>query len=201
MKLKRSLLLVASIFSASALASQVDPLVLKKMEKIIDADTPRIQEIFKDIHANPELGFMEFRTAGIVAEELKALGFKVTTEVGITGVVGVMENGDGPTFMFRADMDANAVEENTGVPWESKVRVTNLDGIETPVAHMCGHDAHTTWLLSLAKTMTELKDHWNGTLVLVAQPAEEPIEGANKMIEDGLYTTVGVPIPDLSILT
>lgn len=169
---------------------------IKKMEALIARDTPRLQEIFKDIHQNPELGFMEIRTASIVASELERLGYKVTTGIGKTGVVGILKNGDGPTFMFRADMDANAVEEATGLPYASKVRVTNLDGIETPVAHMCGHDAHTTWLISLAKTMKELRAKWRGTLVLIAQPAEELIEGAKAMLDDGLYTRHQVPKPD-----
>jgi amidohydrolase len=166
------------------------------INRIVEADAARLQDIFKDIHQHAELGFMETRTAGIVARELEALGYEVKTGIGITGVVGIMENGDGPTFMFRADMDANAVREETGLPYASTQRVTNLDGVETYVAHMCGHDAHTTWLIGLAKTMAELKDKWSGTLVLLAQPAEEPIEGAKAMIDDGLYTTYGVPRPD-----
>jgi len=176
-------------------ASKVTSL-LPKIHATVDRDAKRLQDIFKDIHQNPELGFMETRTAGIVAKELEALGFDVKTGIGKTGVVGILKNGPGPTLMFRADMDANAVEEATGLPYASKVRVTNLDGVETAVAHMCGHDAHTTWLIGLAKSMTALKDKWSGTLVLLAQPAEEPIEGAKAMIDDGLYTTHAVPKPD-----
>ena len=176
----------------SALSSEL----VKKITDTIDSDTERLQEIFKDIHQNPELGFMEVRTAGIVAEELNALGYEVKTGIGKTGVVGILKNGDGPTVMFRADMDANAVGEETGLPYASKVRVTLPGGVETPVAHMCGHDAHTTWLISLAKTMMTLKDQWRGTLVLVAQPAEELIEGASAMVNDGLYTKYNVPKPD-----
>lgn len=146
-----------------------------EINRIVEQDTTRLQEIFKDIHKHAELGFMEVRTAGIVTKELEALGFEVKTGIGVTGVVGILENGEGPTFMFRADMDANAVKEETGLPYASTQRVTNLDGVETYVAHMCGHDAHTTWLLGLAKTMSELKDKWSGTLVLVGQPAEEPV--------------------------
>lgn len=184
------------IDSEKPLYSSISDAVIDKMGAIIDKDTPRLQKIFKDIHKHPELGFMETRTAKIVAKELKKLGYKVTTGIGKTGVVGIMENGEGPTLMFRADMDANAVEEDTGLSYASKVRVTNLEGLETPVGHLCGHDAHTTWLISLAKTMKELKGEWSGTLVLVAQPAEEPIEGAMAMIDDGLYTRHKVPKPD-----
>jgi hippurate hydrolase len=170
--------------------------LVPEVHKAVDSDAKRVQEIYKDIHKHPELGFMETRTAGIVAKELRALGFDVKTEIGITGVVGILKNGKGPVFMFRGDMDALPIEEKTGLPYASKVRVTNLDGIEVPVSHMCGHDAHTTWGIALGKAMTRLKDKWSGTLVLVAQPAEEPIEGAIAMIQDGMYTTHGVPKPD-----
>jgi amidohydrolase len=170
--------------------------LVPEVHKAVDADAERVQEIYKDIHEHAELGFMETRTAGVVAKELRALGFDVKTEIGITGVVGILKNGEGPVFMFRGDMDALPIEEKTGLPYASKVRVTNLDGVEVPVSHMCGHDAHTTWAVALAKAMTKLKDKWSGTLVLVAQPAEEPIEGAMAMIKDGLYTKHGVPKPD-----
>ena len=170
--------------------------LVQQIHKAVDTDSKHVQEIYKDIHEHAELGFMETRTAGIVAKELRALGFDVKTEIGITGVVGILKNGDGPVFMFRGDMDALPIEEKTGLPYASKVRVTNLDGVEVPVSHMCGHDAHTTWAIALGKAMTRLKDRWSGTLVLVAQPAEEPIEGAIAMIKDGLYTKHGVPEPD-----
>ena len=170
--------------------------LLPEIHKAVDADAERVKDIFKDIHQHAELGFMETRTASIVAKELRALGFHVKTGIGKTGVVGVLKNGKGPTFMFRGDMDALPIKEETGLPYASKVRVTNLDGVEVPVSHMCGHDAHTTWVIALAKAMTKLRDKWSGTLVLVAQPAEEPIEGAGAMIKDGLYTKHGVPKPD-----
>jgi hippurate hydrolase len=170
--------------------------LLPKIESVISADTKRLQTIFKDIHKHPELGFMEKRTAGIIAKELRAAGFEVKTGIGKTGVVGILRNGKGPAVMFRADMDANAIEEKTGLPYASKVRVTNLDGVKTAVAHMCGHDAHVTWLIALARTMSKLKAHWKGTLILVAQPAEEPIEGARAMLKDGLYSRHGVPKPN-----
>jgi len=170
--------------------------VFKKAEAEIDSDTSRLTEMYKDIHQNPELGFMETRTAGIVANELKALGFEVQTGIGKTGVVGILRNGPGPTVMYRADMDANAVEEITGLPYASKVRVKREDGTEAPVGHMCGHDAHVTWMLGMAKAMAATKQDWSGTLVLVGQPAEEPILGAKAMVSDGLYTKYRVPVPD-----
>ena len=173
--------------------------VRTRAQALIDADTARLQAIFEDIHQNPELGFMETRTAAIIAKELQALGYEVKTGIGKTGVVGLLRNGPGPTVMYRADMDANAVEEQTGVPYASKVRVKRQDGAEVPVAHMCGHDAHVTWLLSVAKVMVTLKSEWSGTLILLAQPAEEIIAGARAMVDDGLYTKNGVPVPDFLV--
>lgn len=161
----------------------------------VKAESDHLVEVYKDLHQNPELGFMEKRTSGIVAETLKKLGYKVITGIGKTGVVGILENGKGPVVMYRADMDCNAVKEVTGLPYASKKTVTKLDGTQTPVMHACGHDAHVTWLLGTAKVMAELKDQWKGTLVLVAQPAEELLLGAQAMVNDGMYKK-GVPVPD-----
>lgn len=171
---------------------------IESVSTAIDGDRARLEAIFKDIHQNPELGFMETRTADIVAKELRALGFEVKTGIAQTGVVGILRNGAGPTVMYRADMDANAVEEATGLPYESKVRAER-GGEEVPVAHMCGHDAHVTWMLGAAKALAGMRDRWSGTLVLVGQPAEEPITGAQAMIDDGLYTKHGVPVPDFFV--
>ncbi len=197
-RVKIGFLVTLVVATSIVSAKQNDKLniFVTKVSSVVDKDTKRLKSIFKNIHANPELGFMEVNTAKIVANELSASGFEVTTDIGKTGVVGVLRNGKGPTFMFRADMDANAIEEETGLPYASKVKVKNLDGQDTAVAHMCGHDAHTTWLISLAKTMSQMKDYWQGTLVLVAQPAEEPIEGAKAMIDDGLYKKHDIPKPD-----
>lgn len=191
-------LLLALLLAAPATAQSnaLSPTLMEKAKAAVDADKGRLETMFRDIHQNPELGFMETRTAAIVEKDLGALGFDVKTGIGKTGVVGILRNGPGPTVMYRADMDANAVEEATGVPYASKVRVTLADGREVPVAHMCGHDAHVTWMLGLAKAMVALKDSWRGTLVLVAQPAEEPSTGAAAMIADGLYEEHGVPKPD-----
>jgi amidohydrolase len=201
-----SMLLAAAESTASPLAtpdnapplvkSAVPPDVAKAFAAAIDADADRLVAIYKDIHQHPELGFMEVRTSKIVAAELESLGFAVTTGIGKTGVVGVMRNGDGPTVMYRADMDANAVEEASGLPYASKVRVQKDDGTEAPVAHMCGHDAHVTWMLGVAKAMANAKHAWSGTLVLVGQPAEELILGARAMVDDGLYAKHSVPVPD-----
>jgi hippurate hydrolase len=179
--------------------AEVPSALVTQARAAIDADTPRLTAMFKDIHQNPELGFMETRTAAIITKELEALGFSVITGIGGTGVVGVLRNGDGPVVMYRADMDANAVEEATGLPYASKVRVKRPDGAEVPVGHMCGHDAHVTWMLGMAKTLHGLKSSWQGTVILVGQPAEEPITGATAMVDDGLWTSHGLPKPDYFI--
>jgi len=172
--------------------------LINEVSSAVDQDAPRLDRIFKDLHQNPELGFMEERTAGIVARQLEELGYEVMTGIGVTGVVGVLRNGEGPTVMYRADMDANAVEEATGLPYASTTRVIR-DNEDVPVAHLCGHDAHVTWMLGMARVMVELKEQWHGTLILVAQPAEEPILGAKAMVADGLYRRLNeakVPPPD-----
>ncbi len=183
-----SLLLFATLVSAHTMAwaqtlpaaqapkplhrDDVPAALVKKAGAMVDADAKRLVDIYKDLHQNPELGFMEIRTAAIAAKELAALGYDVKTGIGTTGVVGILRNGPGPTLMFRADMDANAVAETSGLPFASKVRVKLASGAEVPVGQMGGHDAHVTWLLGLAKTMAQLKSDGSGTLVLVAQPAE-----------------------------
>lgn len=179
---------------SSVPASRVSAELTTRIKAAIDADNDRLVAIFKDIHQNPELAFAEIRTSAIVAKQLADLGFEVTTGIGETGVVGIMRNGEGPVLMYRADMDANPVEEATGVDYASKVRIKRDDGIEVPVAHMCGHDAHVTWMLGMARVMADIRDQWSGTLVLVGQPAEEIISGAKAMVEDGLYKVA--PVPD-----
>lgn len=149
---------------------------------------PSLMEIYKDLHANPELSFMEVRSAGILAAEARKLGFKVTEKVGGTGVVAVMENGPGPVVLLRADMDGLPVTEQTGLAGASKVRVTTKEGVETGVMHACGHDTHMTAWIGVARLMAANKANWSGTLVMIGQPAEERGAGARMMLEDGLYT-------------
>jgi amidohydrolase len=160
----------------------------------ISAQADQLVALYKDIHQHPELGFMEVRTAAIVADALRELGFEVTTGIGRTGVAAVMRNGDGPTVMYRADMDANAVAEASGFDYASTVRVVREDGTESPVAHMCGHDAHVVWMLGMARFLAGHRELWAGTAVLIGQPAEEPITGAKAMVADGLYDVI--PKPD-----
>lgn len=169
----------------------------KKVANLVDADENRLIKIFKQVHANPEPGFMETKTAALIAREWRALGYEVHTGIGKTGVVGILKNGPGPVVMFRGDMDALPVREETGLPYASKATAATAAGGFGPVMHACGHDAHITFLIGVAKVMHELKGDWSGTLVLVAQPAEEMVAGARAMVKDGLYDKA--PMPDVLI--
>ncbi|WP_448808133.1 amidohydrolase [Agromyces bauzanensis] len=151
--------------------------------------------IYRDLHAHPELSFQEHRTAGIVAGALEELGLAVTTGIGGTGVVGVLENGGGPTVLLRADMDGLPVEEATGLPYASTARGTDPDGNDVPVMHACGHDVHVTCLLGATERLVADRASWSGTLVALFQPAEEWGGGAEAMIADGLFDRV--PRPDI----
>lgn len=148
-----------------------------------------LADLYRDLHRNPELAFTETRTAGIVADRLRHSGFEVTEGVGRTGVVGVLRNGDGPTVLLRADMDALPVAEETDLPYASTATTTASDGSDTEVAvmHACGHDLHTTCLIGAAAELADGRGSWRGTLLAVFQPAEEIGAGAQAMIDDGLY--------------
>lgn len=161
----------------------------------IEQDGERLVGLFKEIHSDPELSFMETQTSAMVDRELKKLGYETITSIAQTGVVGILKNGEGPTVMYRADMDALPVKETADLPYASKKTVKGASGEEFPVMHACGHDAHITWMLGAAKVMAEHKDKWKGTLVLVAQPAEEIGEGAQAMVADRMYER-GIPMPD-----
>ena len=150
-----------------------------------------LADVYRDLHANPELGFAETRTAAIVAERLRAIGFDVTEGVGVTGVVGVLDRGTGPVVLLRADMDALPVAEETGLPYAS-VATGQLDGKEVPLMHACGHDMHVTALLG-ALTVLAGQDDWSGRVLAVFQPAEETGGGAQAMIDDGIFERFGRP--------
>src|SRR5438309_2610249 len=147
---------------------------------------PDLESIYRDIHSHPELSMQENRTAGIAADRLRAVGYDVTTGVGKTGVVGILRNGEGPTIMLRADMDALPVREATGLPYASNV-TGNQDGKSVPVMHACGHDMHVSWLIGAATLLAQNRNAWRGTLMPVFQPAEETGTGAQAMIDDGLF--------------
>lgn len=163
----------------------------------IEADYDRLGELYRALHANPELSFEEDDTAQRIAGELEDLGFKVTTGFGGHGVVAVLENGDGPTVMVRADLDALPIEEQTGLPYASEVVATGRDGQPTPVMHACGHDVHMTILIGTARRLAENRDRWNGTLIMIGQPAEERSGGAKAMLAEGLFTKF--PRPDYNL--
>ena len=163
----------------------------------VDEHLPGLVETYRHLHAHPELSFAEYETAGIVATRLRASGYSVTEGVGGTGVVGVLANGDGPTLLIRGDMDALPVVEETGLPYASTVQVATSDGGTVGVMHACGHDVHTTVLLGVGGALGALRDRWAGTLVLIAQPAEEIGRGALGMIADGLFERF--PRPDATL--
>ncbi|WP_034590365.1 amidohydrolase [Hamadaea tsunoensis] len=150
-----------------------------------------LREIYRDLHAHPELSYAETRTAGIVARILTDLGYDVTTNVGRTGVVGVLSRGEGPRILLRADMDALPVKERTGLPYASTARGTDPDGADVPVMHACGHDVHAACLLGALEELA--RRSWSGTVVAVFQPAEELGTGALEMIDDNFFGRFGVP--------
>src|SRR5690348_2807381 len=161
----------------------------------LDDLLPDLETLYKDVHSHPELSMEERRTAGLVADRLRAAGYDVTTQVGKTGVVGLLRNGDGPTVMLRADMDALPVQEATGLAYASKATATDRAGKTVPVMHACGHDMHVTWLTGTAALFAQARNAWRGTLMAVFQPAEETAAGAQAMIDDGLFKRF--PKPDV----
>src|SRR3984957_19499137 len=167
-----------------------DP-ALRNLENLL----PELEALYKDVHSHPELSMQETRTSAVVADHLRAVGYEVTSGVGKTGVVGLLRNGDGPTVMLRADMDALPVQEATGLPYASKVTATDSTGKSVPVMHACGHDMHVTWLIGTAKLFAKSRDAWKGTLMTVFQPAEETAQGSQAMIDDGLFKRF--PKPDV----
>ncbi|MFI7601361.1 amidohydrolase [Actinoplanes sp. NPDC049681] len=144
------------------------------------------EELYRSLHRHPELSHQEQRTAAVVTEGLHRAGFQVHEKVGGTGVVGVLRNGDGPSVLLRADMDALPVREDTGLPYASTETATDGDGNEVPVMHACGHDVHVACLLGAARLFASTRDAWNGTVVALFQPAEETGDGAQGMIDDDL---------------
>ena len=156
---------------------------------------PELERVYTDIHLHPELSMQETRTARIAADHLRRTGYEVASGIGETGVVGLLRNGEGPTVMLRADMDALPVREQTGLPYASTETATDSAGRTVPVMHACGHDMHVTWLMGAASLLAEARDTWKGTLILVFQPAEETGRGAQAMVDGGLITRF--PKPDV----
>jgi amidohydrolase len=151
----------------------------------LDDRIPDLELLYRDLHEHPELSFQEERTASVMAARLVAAGLEVTTWVGKTGVVGVLHNGEGPTVLLRADMDALPVREVEKVPYRSRATGVDPDGIATPVMHACGHDTHMTALIGAVEQLVAHRDSWSGTVLAVLQPAEEVGGGAKAMLDDG----------------
>jgi amidohydrolase len=173
--------------------AEFDVVSLKStIERSVESDYPNLDALYKDIHAHPEIAFQEEKTAAKLAAEMRALGFEVTEHVGKTGLVAIYQNGDGPTIMVRTELDALPMEEKTGLPYASHDK-TIWQGRETFVAHSCGHDIHMASWVGTAKTLVGLKDQWQGTLMFIAQPAEETVSGAKAMLADGLFTRFPKP--------
>ena len=193
------LILSLSFLSAASIQAQ------QSLDQMIDQQISSWVATYKMLHAAPELSHHEEKTSAFFAKELRALVYEVTERFGkydrpewtAYGVVAVMKNGAGPTLLVRTDMDALPVEEKTGLPYASKIRMNNDAGQEVPVMHACGHDIHVTTMLGTARMLVALKDQWRGTLVLIGQPAEEVIDGAQSMLAGGLYTRF--PKPDFAI--
>ena len=154
----------------------------------VDAAYPDAYRLYVDLHEHPELSGSEVQTASRLAAELRSAGYAVTAHVGGTGIVAILKNGPGPTIMLRTELDALPVEEKTGLPYASKVHATDPSGHDVPVGHMCGHDLHMSALVATAGIMARDKSSWHGTLMLIAQPAEETISGAVAMVNDGLFS-------------
>ena len=182
--------------SAIALVAAVQPAQAEDVAtaKAIAAEYEAyLAPLFLDFHQHPEMGFLEKRTAGIMAAELRKAGLEVTEGVGKTGVVGILKNGKGPLILIRADMDGLPVQEKSGLAYASKDKQVGEDGKEYPVMHACGHDTHITAMIATARRLAATKGAWKGTLMFIVQPAEEGVRGAKAMMADGLYTRFGKP--------
>jgi amidohydrolase len=181
--------LPAAVFAVAALASYIqaagDP--KRRVEDDLKTDLPFLQQFYTDLHQNPELSFLEEKTAAKVARELKSAGFEVAEKVGLHGVVGVLRNGDGPVVLLRTDMDALPVKEQTGLPYASTRKQVNTTGEEVPVMHACGHDLHMTAMIGAARLLARHKDLYRGTIVIIGQSAEERGAGARAMLKAGLF--------------
>ena len=185
---------LALLFGVSLMSAAFgQPAQQAAIDTTIDAELADLVKLYKHLHENPELSLQEVKTSAKMAEELKKAGFEVTAKIGGYGVVGVLKNGDGPMVLVRTDMDGLPIIEKTGLAYASKVRVRNKEGVEVGVMHACGHDVHMGCFIGTARTLAANKAHWQGTLLFVAQPAEEVVAGARAMLDDGLYKKFGKP--------
>src|ERR1700751_6045601 len=185
--------LIPALLSLPTLLFAADPWHSPSTDQI-DAVYPQISVLYEDLHRNPELSLHEEQTASRIADQLRKLGYDVTTHVGGTGVVGGLKNGSGPTVMIRAELDALPVPEKTELAYASRVPTHNDQGIEVPVMHACGHDLHMSVGMGTAALLAQNKVRWHCTFIYVGEPAEERIQGATAMLKDGLFTRF--PKPD-----
>jgi hippurate hydrolase len=187
------LLLATTLFCATPLGAQAPASSQTEIETLY----PDLETLYRDLHRNPELAFQEVQTAARLAPRLASLGYEVTTGVGGTGIVALLKNGAGPTAMLRTELDALPIAEKTGAPFASRATAKNAAGLTVPVMHACGHDLHMAAWTGTAKWMADHRQRWRGTLMLVAQPAEETGGGAAAMLKDGLFQRF--PKPDFSL--
>ena len=190
--MNRSRPLLIILLTIAPLTAQTAPNSKEVNSVYSDART-----LYVDLHQNPELSSHETQTAAKLAARLRSLRYDVTEHVGGTGVVAILKNGPGPTVLLRTELDALPVEEKTGLAYASTVHTKDDSGQEVPVMHACGHDLHMASLVGTAEIMAHSKDAWHGTLMLIGQPAEETIGGAEGMIKDGLFTRF--PKPDFAV--
>ncbi len=190
-------LLMYFVAQNSIAQTKLNPNLLPKIQQIIEKNAEVWENKYKYLHQNPEISFQEKNTSALIAQELKKLGFEVTENFGGYGVIGILKNGKGKNVLIRADTDALPLEEKTGLPYASKVRTKDDNGNDVPAMHACGHDMHITVFLGVAQVLAETKKDWKGTLIMVAQPAEERAGGAKAMIDAGLYQKF--PTPDYAI--
>ncbi len=195
--IRSAMFLILAALAASAQNAPAVSFENASLKDQVESVFPDAKALYLDLHQHPELSSHETRTAALLAGKLRALGYEVTENLGGAGIVAVMKNGPGPVVMLRTELDALPVEEQTGLPYASKVRAKDDSGRDVPVMHACGHDVHMATLYGTATIMAKSKDTWHGTLMLVGQPAEETITGAQKMVAEGLFTKF--PKPDIGV--
>nr|WKN38048.1 amidohydrolase [Tunicatimonas sp. TK19036] len=193
--MKDTALLLLSLFFTTTLLAQND--LDAQVQQFADQEYPVLDTLYKYLHQHPELSSQEEQTSALIANELRSLGFEVQEKIGMHNLAGVLKNGEGPTLLIRTDMDALPQTEKTGVPYASTATGTNPAGETVGVMHACGHDIHMTVFIGTAQTMVEMKNQWSGTLVMVAQSAEETGFGADALFKANLYDKI--PVPDYAI--
>jgi hippurate hydrolase len=195
-----TIVLITFLVAFFALAAEAQSKASSRAADIstrLDAEADSLVALYKQLHAHPELALQEVKTAALLAKELRQASFEVTEKFGGTGVVAVLKNGPGPTVLVRADMDGLPIEERTGLPYASKERVRDRDGLDVGVMHACGHDVNVTCLVGTARVLAGMRSQWHGTLVFIGQPAEETGQGAKAMLDAGLFEKF--PRPDFGL--